>query len=839
MDTRNPFGAHHAARQAARGMGSPDVVQARAALIFREKSVPPKRVVSTLADVTDGMRLPDHVADRVQRLVDDKSVHRDQFGQGRAALTSAVLLRELREVGEVPTEARREIVSRALAYWQRPEPIAKALYIGPKGGKWADPEHTIAWRPEDGDQASFAFPKACSQCKGKGTVTLEQPDMFGGESKRIQSKCRRCKGAGVEPSAKKSGDVCVTDDPAEVLRDWQWTALSKGGSMEAQLEELVKAKYIRRIATGNPERPWRYIYHRQEKSRWQRAAWDQVKSALKRDQEDHGKPMSDRSGARAVHYGENVAALNPQVLKLALDHLKATHGPKAVAQLQAIVDHATGAKRHPDAPKPKEEAKPEPVAEKPAPKPVPLRAPPPPSSQPSANPDAARRGAQTVVFVAGDGGQPVAMRARYRLVEADDVKASHNPQTFSKNKEYPTDVQERAYHRDKSEQAKVIRNAQQIRPEFVVNTNPDAVNGPPIITPEGVVLGGNSRTMSMQLAYSDHPEKAAELKSYLAEHAHTVGLDRQAVEGMKNPILVREVTPPDETMDTKRLLVRQMNESFTQGMDPRTMQVALGRRISEGTLSNLAEGMEADETLNHFLSSPRSEAFINGLRRDGVIDRRNANQYMRRNAAGRLNEDGKTLVERILVGRVVNDADILSNTSPRTIESIARSVPHMIQAKAYGEGYDISDDMKVAVDALNDLQSKVENNLIPALDAKMPEREMKGLMEHFRLLPGMGDEHEITKNETARDLLEVLIRRPGAQQMSTVFREYARRAAEAPEGQSSLFGPGPTPREVLSDAINATVRKSGWGGGLVFQASPRVAAQARLLAQLAGGAWHA
>lgn len=437
-----------------------------------------------------------------------------------------------------------------------------------------------------------------------------------------------------------------------------------------------------------------------------------------------------------------------------------------------------------------------------------------------------------MVFVAGEGGQPVGMKASYKLMEASEVKASHNPQNFSKNKEYPQNVQERAYHRDQSEQAKVIRNAQQIRPEFVVNTNPDAVNGPPIISPDGVVLGGNSRTMSMQLAYSDHPEKAAELKSYLADHAATVGLDRAAVEGMKNPILVRVVDPPDDTMASKQLLVRQMNESFTQGMDPRTMQVALGRRLSSDTMDNLSEGMESDESLSAFLSSSRAESFVNGLRRDGIIDRRNANQYMRRGAKGKLNEDGKRLVSRILVGRMLNDADILSHTSPRTIDSLARSTPAMMQATAYGDGYDISKDMKIAVDALNDLQVKVESDLIPALDSKMSERKMNGLMDHFTLLPGMGDAHPVTKNKTAQALLEVLIRKPGSLQMSNVFREYARQAAQNPEGQGGLFGAGPTPQEVLASSLKASLNKSGDGlDGRVFQKSPRVTALARMLTE--------
>ena len=42
---------------------------------------------------------------------------------------------------------RRAIAQRALVYW-RGLVVEKALYIGPRGGKWADPQHTIPWDPK-------------------------------------------------------------------------------------------------------------------------------------------------------------------------------------------------------------------------------------------------------------------------------------------------------------------------------------------------------------------------------------------------------------------------------------------------------------------------------------------------------------------------------------------------------------------------------------------------------------------------------------------------------------------------------------------------------------------
>jgi len=412
-------------------------------------------------------------------------------------------------------------------------------------------------------------------------------------------------------------------------------------------------------------------------------------------------------------------------------------------------------------------------------------------------------GSSTTVFVAGEGGQPKGLNARYKLVEADDAIASHDPRSFNQRKDYPEGVQERAYHRDKSEQAKVQRNAQRLRPEFVINTNPDAVNGAPIMGPDGVVLGGNSRTMSMQLAYARHPEKAKELRSYMLEHAHEVGFSKEDVEQFKNPILVRVVEDGGKTKEDKQLLVRQMNESFTQGMDPRTMQVAMGRKLTDETLEELGKAMKPDETLNAFLATKRAEPFINSLQKVGIIDQRNANQYFLKNTK-KLNPDGRTLVARILVGRTVEDADLLSATKPSLIENIARSVPYMAQAKSYGKGYDLKDDIRTALDAYNSLQYRVDTGSIPALNADMTAHRFDNLFGQQEMF---GGQHPVTENPRAMGLLEVLIRKPGPNQITKVFKDYARQAELNPEGQASIFGAKESPTDIFQKVVKENLPK--------------------------------
>lgn len=409
-------------------------------------------------------------------------------------------------------------------------------------------------------------------------------------------------------------------------------------------------------------------------------------------------------------------------------------------------------------------------------------------------------GGETIVYVSGEGGRPEPVAARYKLVEADTLVASHDPNTFARRPDYPEDVQERAYHRDKAEQAKVIRNAQKMDARFVVNTNPDAVNGPPMVMDDGTVLGGNSRTMSMQRIYSQHPDKAEEMRQYLKDHAHEVGLQKEDIEQFKNPVLIREVEVEDRSKRKLQLLVRQMNETFTQAMDPRTMQVAMGRRLTDDTLTALGNDMEDDDTLASFLTNKRSEPFVAALFRAGVIDNRNVNQYMKRGTRT-LNDDGRTLVARILVGRTVDDADVLSNTGTQMMDSIARSVPFIAQAKTLGGAeYDIGGDLAVAIDAFNDLRSKVEAGSLRNLDPKMSDREVQKLLDNeFRSL--FGDAHPVMGNDRAQVLLRVLIKKRGPVQMSKVFREFANIARANPVGQATMFGAPTTGLEALKQAL--------------------------------------
>ena len=393
----------------------------------------------------------------------------------------------------------------------------------------------------------------------------------------------------------------------------------------------------------------------------------------------------------------------------------------------------------------------------------------------SISPDSMKQGGPTKLYVAGEFGKLSEVESQWAVVEADSIVTSHDPKTFSEDERHNVG-NERAYHRDKAEQAKVISQANDLRPELVVNTNPDATNGAPIVDENGVVLGGNSRSMSMKRVYSDSSSsaKANELRDYIKNNAAQFGLTSDDVGGIKNPILVRQVAPQDDA--EKQLLVRQLNENFTQAMDPRTMAVAQARRFNEKAVSSLAENMESDETLRSFLDSKRGKGFIDSLRGAGIISQSNQNAYINQKT-GKLNENGKSLVENVIVGKMIPNADLLTQVSQKTMNAIARSAPYMMQASGFGEKYDIRDDLAHAIDALVDIQSR-DGGLHPTDMEKRKEaleswhRNMDSesyrdgkLVEHLQ--------HPAKINPRAKALLQTLVEKPGPVQMAKVFKKYA------------------------------------------------------------------
>ncbi|HUV63551.1 MAG TPA: hypothetical protein VMW24_06600, partial [Sedimentisphaerales bacterium] len=363
------------------------------------------------------------------------------------------------------------------------------------------------------------------------------------------------------------------------------------------------------------------------------------------------------------------------------------------------------------------------------------------------------------------------MRASYVLVEASDIIASHKPTgNFSKHPGYPDGVQERRYHEVQAEQDKVDRIAKHLDPAILVNSNPDGVNGAPIVTSKNIVLGGNGRTMAMQRAYEEYPESAKALKDYLEKNAKAFGMKAADVAAMKQPVLVRKMRAKD-TGDTAKmkLLGRRMNESLTQGLDPRSEEVAVSQFVTRDVTDSLVSSIDQDQTVGDFLASKKSADFVKTLRRAGIVDEFNKAKYLDKET-GLLNEDGRLRVERVLVAKFIPDASLLDRMAPTLRQVIAKSTPSLLISQE--AGWDIGKDLQTAVKA--DLFIRTQYSGQPsskALNAFLSQPDLAGM--------GSSLHSEITSNPIAHQLLVVIREHLGKEKTPKALRGFAVRAKQA------------------------------------------------------------
>jgi len=418
-----------------------------------------------------------------------------------------------------------------------------------------------------------------------------------------------------------------------------------------------------------------------------------------------------------------------------------------------------------------------------------------------------REGRTDEMFITIDGRERKA-EFKYQLIEAGDAIPSHDPLSFSKREDYPEGIQERIYHQDRMEQLKVQRNAgSAYEPSYLINTNPDATNGPPIVTPDGIVLGGNSRVMSTQLVHMNNPEGRERYREKLSQDAAIYGFSQVDIDAMDHPMLVR-VYEPEQT-DKKHMakLVRAMNENKTQGMDERTAGRAAAAKVSQRTLKTLQQGLDKFPTFsfNRFMTRPSKalDAFKEALYSDGILNAQNASQLIR-SQDGTFTATGREFMQYMLTGYVVNDDRLLPTLDYATMEQLTVSLGKFAAA---GIGEAERSSLQNAIAIYNNVISR---DLLPqkggkdliqkrnrVVDIIMLEEQELGLAEagaegsdsdelSVSKIPIGELKERVRKDPLSSAFLKILTLNPGTKRLEKTVERFIELVEDT--GQSSLFG---------------------------------------------------
>lgn len=285
------------------------------------------------------------------------------------------------------------------------------------------------------------------------------------------------------------------------------------------------------------------------------------------------------------------------------------------------------------------------------------------------------------------------IKCHYKIVEADAPTASHDEKTFSPSAGFPTtkdgkSVNDRDYQNDADAQESVRKIAS--------NFNSLALNSPPIVTKDGIVISGNNRTMSSKLAAKMGTDKAYLQDLY--EMADEYGIEPEDLKDFKNPRLILE-TDEEHTEGYTTEEFAKFNRDTKKTMNNVEKAVKLTKTLNADKIQSIAESLQGYDTMGELYADVKGcQEFVNKLITAGIIGENEKAQYCRTD--GTLNDTGKDFCETVLVGSVLNEDNIrkLDGAGGKRIrQKLVRAILPLIENKGTGKEYSFNTELNDAV----------------------------------------------------------------------------------------------------------------------------------------------
>ena len=127
---------------------------------------------------------------------------------------------------------------------------------------------------------------------------------------------------------------------------------------------------------------------------------------------------------------------------------------------------------------------------------------------------------------------------QFKVVDLFDLITSHTT-AFEKNSLFPQELQAR-FRELVSNRSTVIEIASKLNPDELLLDTKLVEAGPMIIGPDMVVESGNGRTLALAIASRDYPDNYRAYVDALKAKVADYGIDPASIEGIENPVLVRQ-----------------------------------------------------------------------------------------------------------------------------------------------------------------------------------------------------------------------------------------------------------------------------------------------------------
>lgn len=273
--------------------------------------------------------------------------------------------------------------------------------------------------------------------------------------------------------------------------------------------------------------------------------------------------------------------------------------------------------------------------------------------------------------------------AHYAIVEADDLIPSHDARRgFARN--LSGDLNERDYAdpvEGKPFRETVERIAKDLKRRILLSDTPTPTDGPPIVTSKGVVLGGNARAQAIQLAYARGTAQQVDFGGAVRQAAIQRGVPvEQMPRTSRHPVLVRVVADGSEGAPGE--LSRILNESLTTAKGATTEAVSRGALVSPQAATEIA-GALGGGTLRDALGDPsRAKTILRALVSSGAFTQGDLVE-LTDPTKGTPTQAGKQVIEDALLGAVITDVRVLSETPPAVRQTIIRALPALVRIKVH------------------------------------------------------------------------------------------------------------------------------------------------------------
>ena len=365
------------------------------------------------------------------------------------------------------------------------------------------------------------------------------------------------------------------------------------------------------------------------------------------------------------------------------------------------------------------------------------------------------------------------IRGRYVLTEAGAASASHDVNNaYNQTEGFPVDengqsVNDRDYLGDKDAQ----RMVEQIAGAY----DNRALQTPVIVSNDGVVLSGNNRTMSGDLAARQGTDSA--YIDYLKEFGHKYGITQEQVEGMNHP---RLVFVPDESMPYDTSTFARFNAQEMKSQSKQEAAVKLGKIVPDEVFGSIVNDIARYDRLSDYYADEKAVAAgLGALMKAGVI---NDKQLPEMRTGTALSASGKELIENTLIGKVFQsspDAVRQIIAMPTMRQSVVMGLNEIANNRTLAEsGYDLSDELAKAVDLVNRAK------------AAMPEIYTDGVpVSPFGRMQGLFDDEfgdsSVTDGTTL--LLADILNSTKPSDLRKVLATYNSEAVQAAGGQMDMF----------------------------------------------------